>query len=102
MRSWLCAAGLLGALSASAPVDAKATYITFAPSGADRTFARSINSSGTIAGSYEDSIGSHGYFRTAGGTITTFDAGSSPGTQASSINDSGTITGIYYDDSGQH
>jgi hypothetical protein len=58
----------------------------------------SINDSGEVTGSYQDSNSvQHGYLRTAEGTYVTFDPSGSIYTQPESINDSGVITGFYID-----
>lgn len=67
------------------------------------TIAFSINTSGTVAGTYTDTNGVyHGFVRAAGGTVTSFDApsagtGAGQGTVGISINTAGTITGTYAD-----
>jgi hypothetical protein len=105
------------------PQLAKPKIITFDPSvpgpapgpyqGAQ---ALAINSEGTIAGFFSDSIGVfHGFLRTTDGTLTNFDAPDAgtqsvpgfvgtplgvlggQGTYATSINKAGAITGLYVD-----
>ena len=89
--------------------------ITFDAPGADTTpgdyfgtYPSSINSWGTITGSYQsaDTV-SHGFIRTSDGKFTTFQApgadttpGSYNGTSPNAINDLGVITGEYWDANG--
>ena len=106
-----------------APELAKPKIITFdpqvpgpAPGPYQGAQALAINSGGTIAGFFSDSIGLvHGFLRTPDGVITVFDApdagtqsvpGFVPtplgvlggqGTYATSINKAGAITGLYVD-----
>ena len=86
----------LGALFASVmlPAAFAQTYSTFDPPGAVNTYPTGINSLGDVAGTYTDSFGaSHGFLRTANGTITTFDAPGSFETVPYGINSSDEITG---------
>jgi hypothetical protein len=72
------------------------TYTTFDPPGSIGNLA--INQTGVIAGSYYDAgFVSHGFLRTADGTITPFDPKGSSGTTPEAINSGGAITGFYYD-----
>jgi predicted membrane protein len=72
------------------------------PSAVDTT-PESINDSGRITGTYDDSAGVfHGFLRDSSGAYTTFDApnagtGRSQGTVGMSINAAGTIAGYYSD-----
>lgn len=66
--------------------------------GCDSDCPMSINDSGAVTGSYQDSnYVQHGYLRTPDGAYVTFDPPGSVYTQAESINDSGVITGFYID-----
>jgi hypothetical protein len=65
----------------------------------------SINTSGTVVGTYVDANNVyHGFLRAPGGTVTTFEAPGANttlyGTMAQSINDAGLVTGAYYDANG--
>ena len=71
--------------------------------GAADTSPESINDSGEVTGTYDDSGGVfHGFLRSASGTYTSFDApnsgtGRSQGTVGSSINGTSAIAGYYSD-----
>jgi uncharacterized membrane protein len=57
----------------------------------------SMNSEGTITGSYENTEGiEHAFVRNPYGTITSFDPPRGVQTTATSINDNGVIAGSYY------
>jgi hypothetical protein len=86
-----------------------ATFITIdVPGATGGTVAQSINSGGAITGYSVDASGvSHGFLRSAGGTITSFDVpgagtASGQGTAGTSINTTGSITGYYVDAGGVH
>lgn len=76
------------------------TINTFDVTGATGgTFPAAINLSGTIAGSYFDAAGSHGFLRAPDGTTTTIDppfciAGSTGITTSDTINSAGAVVGI--------
>jgi hypothetical protein len=58
----------------------------------------SINAAGAVTGGFQDSNGSHGFFRAPAGTIIQLDdPGAVNGTFPESLNRSGVITGYYYD-----
>src|SRR5438067_13895759 len=93
----ICTIGLAGQAAA------KATYVSFQVSGASATSPLAINAAGTVAGAYDDaSTVSHGFQRTADGTITTFDPPGSQGTEVYGINKSGVIDDTCYDSNGVH
>jgi hypothetical protein len=77
------------------------TFVEFDPPGSIFTVPRAINSSGEIAGYYEDSgLTLHGFLRDASGSITTFDmpgaaTGNVTGTIPQALNDSGEVVGYY-------
>jgi hypothetical protein len=94
--------GLLGlACLAAVSVAASAqTYIEFS-AGTNPNLSTnpySINTAGTIAGSF----GSSGFVGTAGGTITTFDVSGAVATVARSINSAGVIAGNWSDANAGH
>jgi hypothetical protein len=102
----LCAAmTLFVALTISIQTFAQNTqdqFTTFDAAPNARTLPQSINPSGEITGYYADASNSsltHGFVRSADGTIATFDApGAGPyGTFPASINPRGEITGYYFD-----
>jgi uncharacterized membrane protein len=71
-------------------------FTTFHPHGSIATYATGINTSGTIAGSYQDTgYRYHGFARSPDGTITAFDPEGSVDTQAVGINRGGLIAGSY-------
>lgn len=76
-------------------------FIEFDPPGSIYTVVFAINSSGSVAGYYEDAnVSFHGFLREPNGTITTFDEpdaaqGQSLGTTPVALNDSGEIAGYY-------
>jgi hypothetical protein len=70
------------------------------PKGSQLTIVFAMNSKNTIAGSYIDSTGFHGFLRTSDGTITSFDAPNSIGTSPTNINSAGVAAGTYSDPSG--
>jgi hypothetical protein len=74
---------------------AQSHFISFDVPGSTGTYAASINSAGTIAGTYGDSTGIHGFVRSAAGVFTTFDVPDSTSISVVGINDSGTVTGEY-------
>jgi hypothetical protein len=75
---------------------ASGKIVTFDPPGSADTFSATINSAGTIAGSYIDQRGeSHGFVRPTGGKISVFDPPGSIGTDVVSMNDSGVIAGMF-------
>ena len=71
--------------------------------GATSTYARSINASGQVAGSYSDGSHSHGFVY-SNGTFTTLDVPGATRTEAFSINDSGQVAGSSgsYGDGSRH
>jgi predicted membrane protein len=77
------------------------TFVEFDPPGSVSTVAIAINSSGQIAGYYEDSASTvHGFLRDTSGSITTFDVpgaatGNGTGTGTQALNDAGEIVGYY-------
>jgi len=100
----LCGAAiaLVSAATAGA-VSAKESFTTFDPTGSIYTYAAGINTSGTVAGYYEDSKGvTHGFLRTSDGTITAFDPKGSTLTEATGINANGDIAGWYRDGGGTY
>lgn len=101
---WLCGAAIVLVSAATAgSAGAKAQFTSFDPTGSFYTFAASINTSGTVAGHYEDSRAAmHGFVRTSDGTITAFDPTGSISTEATSINDNGDVAGWYRDKSGTY
>ena len=97
------AAIMLVSAATAGSAGAKEQFTTFDPSGSIYTVVASINASGAVAGYYEDSGGvTHGFLRTADGTITVFDPKGSTSTGVGSINDSGDIAGWYRDRSGTY
>lgn len=101
---WLCGAAIVF-VSATivGSAGAKEQFTTFDPTGSIYTYAVGINTSGTIAGYYEDSTGAtHGFLRTSDGTITAFDPTGSASTGVGSINDNGDVAGWYRDSSGTY
>jgi hypothetical protein len=70
------------------------TFTTFDAPNAQSTNPAAINASGTVAGSFQDAKGSHGFVRQSNGTITTFDVPGSTGTGATGIDDAGLIVGF--------
>jgi len=73
------------------------------------TFPATVNAAGQIAGVYIDNNDvSHGFIRSATGTISTFDAGSvsdlngsyTPSTYVDSMNANGDVAGVYLDTNG--
>jgi len=101
LRSGLGAAIALVSAVTAGSAGAKQQFTTFDPSGSIYTYAASINTSGTVAGYYEDSRGvMHGFVRASDGTITTFDPTGSTSTGVASINDNGDVAGWYRDSSG--
>jgi hypothetical protein len=98
-RGWRM--GLLGLACLAASVAASAqTYIEF-NAGTNpnlSTYPFSINTAGTIAGSF----GSSGFVGIAGGTITTFNVSGAVATVARSINSAGVIAGNWGDANANH
>jgi len=79
--------------------DDNGTYITFDVPGSSSTSVSGINLTGTIAGSYCDAVGCHGFLRRLNGAFTTFDVpGTFDGPYVTAINDAGVITGAYFDE----
>ena len=76
-----------------------ASLTSFAVSGAAATWTSGLNSSGYIAGGYQDSsFVAHGYIRAPSGTIYTFSApNGAQGTYPVGINDKGDVAGYYLD-----
>lgn len=75
-----------------------ASLITFGVPGAAGTQPSGINSSGAVAGSYQDSsFAYHGFLRTSSGAIYTFSIPNAIGTSVVGINDNGMIAGYYTD-----
>jgi uncharacterized membrane protein len=71
-------------------------FTTITPPGSTDTLIAGLSSNETVAGTYIDSTGLHG-FVSLKGEITSFDAPNSFGTSANNINPAGTIAGDYYD-----
>jgi len=82
--------------------DDNGTYITFDVPGSSSTSVSGINLTGTIAGSYCDAVGCHGFLRRLNGAFTTFDVPGSSSTSVSGINLTGTTAGSYCDTAGCH
>src|SRR5690348_545051 len=86
--AFLCLASLAAAANSDAP-----TYVTFEVPGAGAranqgTFARTINVTGSVTGSYTDPDNvTHGFVRAASGVISTFDPPLSIITLPFAIND---------------
>jgi hypothetical protein len=86
--------------------DSKGSVSTFdVPGTGISTTSWAINSSGTIAGWYSDSVSYHGFIRASAGNITTFNAphaAQTPGygTVSQAINRTGQIAGFYWDANG--
>lgn len=78
---------------------AGSTLQTFDVAGAVATLPAGINSSGAVAGSYQDSSFTyHGFVRSPSGAVYTFSApNAANGTYAVGINDSGVVAGYYID-----
>lgn len=75
-----------------------ATYVQFDMPGANFTSPVGINSSGAIAGTWEDDLYKfHGFVRTAKGKLIPFDPPNSVYTLVRGINDRGTAIGAYQD-----
>ena len=71
---------------------------TFYGSGTDNTFALGMNNSNLVVGQFYDSSGnSHGFSRTAGGSITEIIFPGALQTACTGLNDAGEITGWYED-----
>ena len=84
-------------------VSSTGKFRSFDPNGSQGTEATCINASGTVAGQFSDSKGSHGFIRTSDGTITTFDAtpaGTGDSTSVNAIDGSGDVTGWFVDSKG--
>ena len=76
------------------------SFMTFDVTGAAATMPSSVNSTGAVAGSYQDSsFTSHGFLRTPAGDVYTYSIPNAIGTYALGINDSGVIVGSYQDSS---
>ena len=69
---------------------AQADYIykTFDVLGGTGTSAYGINNAGQAAGSFDDSVGTHGFIRNGDGTVTTFDGPGSVTTLARGLTNS--------------
>jgi hypothetical protein len=82
---------------------AKSVFKIFDPPNSVATYPSSINSTGTVTGSYQDAAGvQHGFLRSPRGTIVAFDApgagtGANQGSYPSAITPTGIITGDYLD-----
>src|SRR5258708_1142464 len=101
-RTTLLALACGCALAMGDPASA-ATTVTFKVSGAAAPMGMAIAATGHIGGNWYDSAQvSHGFLRTAGGTITTFDPTGSTGTNVYGINSSQTIAGSFTDSGGTH
>jgi len=74
-------------------------FVNFDVPNAKGTFPFSINGSNAVTGDYTAASSSHGFIRTADGTITTFDVPQSSSTYPLAINTSGEVTGFFYDSS---
>lgn len=81
---------------------AQPTYVSFDVPNADGTYPQSINNDDAVTGFYiKDGLGtSHGFVRSADGTIETFDApgAGSGGTLPAQINAKGEIVGAFFDE----
>jgi len=74
--------------------------VTFSVAGATATWPAGINTSGTIAGSYQDSsYNYHGFMRDPSGVIYTFSVPGAMWTYVVGINDSGAVAGYILDSS---
>lgn len=105
LRSELFCGAAIALFSAvfAASAGANEQFTTFDPSGSIYTYAVGINTSGTVAGYYEDSTGvTHGFLRMSDGTITVFDPKGSTSTGVGSINDNGDVAGWYRDSTGTY
>jgi hypothetical protein len=86
--------------------DARGSVSTYDVPGTDiSTTSWAMNSSGTIAGWFSDSVAYHGFIRDSAGNITTFNAphaAQTPGygTVSQAINRTGQIVGFYWDANG--
>lgn len=95
--AWLCASVCAVALFATAQSRA-ASYVTVDVGGSGGTYGVAIDTNGDIAGNWYDSAdASHGFVRTAGGTITKFDPTGSTETTVTSISDGNRIAGYFKD-----
>lgn len=80
-----------------------ATFTTFVVNGATETFPAAIDATSDIAGTWYDSgFVTHGFLRTAGGTITSFDPTGSTGTNVRGMNDNQVVVGSFSDSNGTH
>jgi hypothetical protein len=103
LRSGLLCGAAIVFVSAAGSAGAKEQFTSFDPTGSIYTVAAGINTSGTVAGYYEDSTGvTHGFLRASDGTITAFDPKGSTSTGVGSINDNGDVAGWYRDSSGTY
>ncbi|HEY3777115.1 MAG TPA: hypothetical protein VGL35_03580 [Rhizomicrobium sp.] len=74
---------------------ADGTITTIDYPGASATYAYSLNSSGRIAGVFDDDVGRHGFVRQTDGSFSVIDPPQSVYTDNLEINDKGEVTGIY-------
>jgi hypothetical protein len=94
---------LLSVLMIPVQLTAQAIFKSFDPPNSVATYPYSVNSTGTVTGSYQDAAGvQHGFLRSPRGTIVAFDApgagtGFGQGTLAFSISAAGVVTGFYID-----
>jgi len=79
----------------TARTEAQSNFTSFDVPGSSGTYAASINSAGTVAGTYGDAAGVHGFLRSAAGAFTTFDIPDATFISVVGINDAGTIAGEY-------
>jgi hypothetical protein len=84
-------------------VASAADDITFVVDGATETIGVAIDTGSDVAGTwYDSSFVSHGFLRTADGTITPFDPPGSTGTNVYGLNDNQWIVGSFSDGSQTH
>jgi len=89
-------------LAAGAPANA-ATVVTFKVTGATQTMGAAVDAAGDVAGTWYDSgFVTHGFLRTAAGTLTTFDPSGSTGTNVYGMNDTQWVAGAFSDGAGTH
>src|SRR5262245_6916641 len=81
--------------SSARPGQAAWTFVSFDVPGSTGTFPLDINAGGDVVGSTTIAGLTHGFLRTADGTITTVDYPGALATFASGINPDGVIVGFY-------
>jgi hypothetical protein len=84
-----------GQLPAAGAAAAGGGIVTVDPPGSTSSSPTAITPDGTIAGSYVDADGGHGFLRSPSGSFTTFDLPGSTLVSVNSITPSGDIVGVY-------